>query len=373
MKPQIELKRLAGAYVSDTGHSSAMSKNKKSYSKTASVLSAVFAVAAFLFLPVSCTKKNAVPHFETSGEAVTAYQEYLSDVQKTNSMEWEDLAASIASWQELRDSVAAALRRDTVRKAHGYPEETFRAVHSAIATEYQRLALTTPRTYREVLYLKEQGTPAARRKELLQRAEKLQPFFEPLDTIPLYKDTPEKALARYDRFLSATLEHGIADKDRFLDYLRNEDVLFRSYLTHLPELAGTSMSGITDKTEKCCLMAVRSAGKSDFPVEEAVQYLTLRTNRRLLQNAAACMNDMDRGRLKSPEQAQAYLWMMMQPLMGMDGERIALLTPEQKKTLYMLADNMPAAIARLCDVLGYDKERMFGMPMLLLKIHLSTL
>lgn len=108
-------------------------------------------------------------------------------------------------------------------------------------------------------------------------------------------------------------------------------------------------------------------------MKEAVQYLTIRTNRRLLQNAATCMNDMDTGRLKSPEQAQAYLWMMMQPLMGMDGERIALLTPEQKNTLYRLADKMPAATDRLCDVLGYDKERLEEMPMLLLKIHLSTL
>lgn len=373
MKQQIELERLAKAHFSDTSHSSAMSKHKESYSKITSILSAVFAVAAFLFLSVSCTNKNAVPHFETSGEAVTAYRKYLSDMQKTKSMEWEDLAASIASWLELRDSVAAALQRDTVRQAHGYPEETFRAVHSAIAAEYQRLALTTPRTYREVLYLKEQGTPEARREELRRQAEKLRPFFELLDTLPLYKDTPEQALARYDRFLSATLKKGIADKGQFLDYLRNEDVLFRSYLTHIPELSGTSMSGITDKTEKCCLLAIQSAGKPDFPVKEAVQYLTIRTNRRLLQNAATCMNDMDTGRLKSPEQAQAYLWMMMQPLMGMDGERIALLTPEQKNTLYRLADKMPAATDRLCDVLGYDKERLEGMPMLLLKIHLSTL
>ena len=373
MKHKIELKRLPGTSFPETAHSSTKAGNKKSYSKFANLLSVVFAVAVFSFLSASCSQENAVPHFETSGEAVTAYREYLSDVQKTKSMEWEDLAVSIASWQELRDSVAAALQRDTVRKAHGYPEETFRAVHSAIAAEYQRLALTNPRTYRDVLYLKEQGTPEARREELQRQAEKMQPFFELLDTIPLYKDTPEKALKRYDRFLSATLENGIANKRLFLDYLRNEDVLFRSYLTHIPELAGTPMSGITDKTERCCLLAIQSAGKSDFPVEEAVQYLTLRTNRRLLQNTVACMKDIDNGKLKSPEQAQAYLWMMMQPLMGMDGERIALLTPEQKNTLYRLADNMAAATDRLCDVLGYDKKRMDGMPMLLLKIHLSTL
>ena len=370
MKHKIELKRLPGTSFPETAHSSTKAGNKKSYSKFANLLSVVFAVAVFSFLSASCSQENAVPHFETSGEAVTAYREYLSDVQKTKSMEWEDLAVSIASWQELRDSVAAALQRDTVRKAHGYPEETFRAVHSAIAAEYQRLALTNPRTYRDVLYLKEQGTPEARREELQRQAEKMQPFFELLDTIPLYKDTPEKALKRYDRFLSATLENGIANKRLFLDYLRNEDVLFRSYLTHIPELAGTSMAGITDKTERCCLLAMQATGKPSFTIEEAVRYLTMRTNRRLLQNASACVND---GKLQSPEQAQAYLWMLMQPLMGMDGNDMALLTPDQRRALYGLADNMPAAIDRLCGTLGYDKERLEEMPILLLKIHLSTL
>ena len=166
----------------------------------------VFLIAVLMplsLLTASCSQENACPHFKTSGEAVTAYREHLSDVQHAESMEWEKLAASVASWQELRDSVSAALQRDTLCRTHDYPEETFRAVHRSIATEYERLALAKPRTYREVLCLKEQGTPAARREDLRLQSEKLQPFFASLDTMPLYKDTPEQALARYDRFLSA--------------------------------------------------------------------------------------------------------------------------------------------------------------------------
>ena len=64
---------------------------------------------------------------------------------------------------------------------------------------------------------------------------------------------------------------------------------------------------------------------------------------------------------------------MLQPLMGMDGDRIAMLTPEQKKTVYEVADNMPAAIDSLCAVLDYDREHLDEMPMLLVKIYLSTL
>ena len=374
MKHKIGLKNYSvQTYLSHTVHYSNMKEKQKSYSKLSKLLSVGFAIMTFSFLSSSCSQKNTGPHFETSGEAITAYREFLSEIQNTESMEWEDLAGSIASWQELRDSVSAALQRDTLRQAHNYPEETFRAVHSSIAAEYQRLALAKPRTYREVLYLKEQGTPAERRRNLRQQSEQLQPFFTSLDTLPLYNDTPGQVLARYDRFLSATLEHGIADKKQFLNYLRNEDVLFRSYLLHLSELAGTSMAGITDKTERCCLLVMQAADNPSFTTSEAVQYLTIRTNRRLLQNAAACMKDISAGKLKSPEQAQAYLWMMLQPLMGMDGDCIAMLTPEQKETVYEVADNMPAAIDSLCAVLDYDRRHLDEMPMLLLKIHLSTL
>ena len=373
MKQKIELTRHPHPLLTDANHPSWMSGIQKSYSKISGLLSAGCAVAAISILTASCSQENAGPHFETSGEAVTAYREHLSAVQNTESMEWDELAASVASWQELRDSVSAALQRDTTHRAHAYPGDTFRAVHRSIAAEYERLALAKPRTYRDVLYLKEQGTPAARREDLHQQAEKLQPFFASLDTIPIYKDTPGQALARYDRFLSSTLERGIADKGQFLEFLRNEEVLFRSYLARLPELAGTSMAGITDKTERCCLLAMQATGKPSFTIEEAVRYLTMRTNRRLLQNASACMKGVNDGKLQSPEQAQAYLWMLMQPLMGMDGNDMALLTPDQRKALYGLADNMPAAIDCLCGTLGYDKERLEEMPMLLLKIHLSTL
>ena len=374
MKHKIGLKNYSvQAYLSHTVHYPNIKEKQKSYSKLSKLLSVGFAIMTFSFLSSSCSQKNTGPHFETSGEAITAYREFLSEIQNTENMEWEDLTGSIASWQELSDSVSAALQRDTLRQAHNYPEETFRAVHSSIAAEYQRLALAKPRTYREVLYLKEQGTPAERRRNLRQQSEQLQPFFTSLDTLPLYNDTPGQVLARYDRFLSATLEHGIADKKQFLDYLRNEDVLFRSYLLRLSELAGTSMAGITDKTERCCLLVMQAADNPSFTTSEAVQYLTIRTNRRLLQNAAACMKDIGAGKLKSPEQAQAYLWMMLQPLMGMDGDCIAMLTPEQKETVYEVADNMPAAIDSLCAVLDYDRRHLDEMPMLLLKIHLSTL
>ena len=373
MNNKIELGKHVKSHSLNADSLPSMAGKQKSNSKFPGLLSAGCAIAALSLLTASCSQENACPHFKTSGEAVTAYREHLSDVQHAESMEWEKLAASVASWQELRDSVSAALQRDTLCRTHDYPEETFRAVHRSIATEYERLALAKPRTYREVLCLKEQGTPAARREDLRLQSEKLQPFFASLDTMPLYKDTPEQALARYDRFLSATLEHGIADKKQFLDYLRNEDVLFRSYLFYLSELAGTSMAGITDKTERCCLLVMQAADNPSFTTSEAVQYLTIRTNRRLLQNAAACMKDIGAGNLKSPEQAQAYLWMMLQPLMGMDGDRIAMLTPEQKETVYEVADNMPAAIDSLCAVLDYDRVHLDEMPMLLLKIHLSTL
>lgn len=192
MKQKIELARHPHPLLTDANHPSWMSGIQKSYSKISGLLSAGCAVAAISILAASCSQENAGPHFETSGEAVTAYREHLSAVQSTESMEWDELAASVASWQELRDSVSAALQRDTIRRAHDYPGDTFRSVHRSIAAEYERLALTKPRTYRDVLYQKEQGAPAARREDLRLQAEKLQPFFASLDTIPNIRTHPDR-------------------------------------------------------------------------------------------------------------------------------------------------------------------------------------
>jgi hypothetical protein len=80
---------------------------------------------------------------------------------------------------------------------------------------------------------------------------------------------------------------------------------------------------------------------------EAVILLTMRNNRRVLQNAVRCVEDIRTGRISETDQQTAYLWMLMQPWMTIDSFAYGLLTREQTETLERLAAEMPQTLKRL--------------------------
>lgn len=76
----------------------------------------------------------------------------------------------------MKDSVAAAIRRDTARQTHSGTREECRLLHDSICSELSRLALSKPHTYKEVLSLKERFSPYAGDVELHRSAEEIRPF-----------------------------------------------------------------------------------------------------------------------------------------------------------------------------------------------------
>ncbi|EJW99947.1 hypothetical protein EVA_11939 [gut metagenome] len=88
----------------------------------------------------------------------------------------------------------------------------------------------------------------------MQSAAEAEPFFKPLDSVQTYKGSADAVVEKYRMFLSKTLKSGISGKSEMLAFIKEEDRLFRSFLSHLPELADADLSVITRDTEKCCLL-----------------------------------------------------------------------------------------------------------------------
>ena len=96
-----------------------------------------------------------------------------------------------------------------------------------------------------------------------------------------------------------------------LAFIKEEDWLFRSFLSHLPELADADLSAITRDTEKCCLSIFQSAENGRLSYLDALVYTARRTNRRIILNALACRDDINQGNVKTEAQARAYVWMLL--------------------------------------------------------------
>lgn len=335
-----------------------------------SMFAILFVIVSAAILCTSCGGDNGKPLFKTSATAVDAYQSFLSDVKAKDNLSSADFLSLVREWRTLDDSVAACVSRDTADVIHQNCGYAYQTICNAVRQEAYRLASSRPRSFSDVLSLKEIASPYCGDSELKIATAASVPFFLSLDSIPYYKGSKEKTLAAYRSLLDKTLQNGIHGRADLLAFIRQEDVLFRGFLTHLPELADANITGITNATERCCRLAIQSADHKEIDV---LVSLAMRTNRRVMLNARACLTDIDKNEVKTPDQARAYLWMLLQPYSAMDGFCVTVLSEKDQKELYAIADATPKAIGKLQKILRLDENRIMEMPALFMKIIISAM
>lgn len=345
----------------------------KSYSKRCGLYAKSFAVCFAIIVLASCGKKTDSSMFQTVKSAADACRSYLSDVRKEGNLPTDRLIEKINDWQSLRDSVSACIAKDTVNRIHATYESEFHVLHDSLRIEFTRLALEKQRTFMDVLLIKEQTSRYRQDAELLRSAAEAKPFFKPLDSVPTYKGSADAIVERYQMFLSKTLKSGISDKSEMLAFIREEDRLFRSFLGHLPELADADLSAITRDTEKCCLSIFQSAEKGRLSYRDALIYTAKRTNRRIILNTLACRDDITHGNVKTEAQAKAYVWMLLQPYIALEGFSLTMLSDTEKTKLYEIADQTPHMIAKLNRTIRTDNDQWQVLPGLLVKITLTSI
>lgn len=330
------------------------------------------AVLAVILVCTSCGSGKQSLSYKTSEEAVNAYSAYLSDVRNKKDLTSDKLVAEVARWRETRDSVVSCLRRDTMPTLHCDWNLNFHEIHDSLRKEFCRIVLAKPRTYKDVLRLKEVASPYMQDKDLLQAKADAQPFFVSLDSTAIYRMAFPKLLERYRKFLAQVQKKGIHSKNDLFEFIKEEDVFFRSFLSHLNETDKQNLQDIIQNTERCCLQVFRSADRKELLYRDALVYMTMRTNRRLVLNASQCINDVRNGKVKTPASAQAYIWMLVQPYTSIDGLGIAVLSDMDRKRIDKIADETPTAMERLGKILQMDKERTKELPALFMKIIVTT-
>lgn len=344
-----------------------------SYFKQQSVLAKGIAVCFAIFILASCGKNTDDSMFQTSESAVNAYRTYLSDMRSMETLSTEHLIEAINGWQALRDSVFVRIAKDTANCIHANYESEIRGLHDSLRIEFTRLALEKPRTFADVLLIREQTSQYRQDTELMQSAAEAEPFFKPLDSVPTYKGSANAVVEKYRMFLSKTLKSGISGKSEMLAFIKEEDRLFRSFLSHLPKLADADLSAITRDTEKCCLSIFQSAENGRLSYRDALVYTARRTNRRIILNALACRDDINQGNVKTEAQARAYVWMLLQPYVALDGFSVAVLSDMERTTLHAVADRTPQMIAKLNKTAGTDNDQWRVLPGVLIKIMLTSI
>lgn len=133
------------------------------------------------------------------------------------------------------------------------------------------------------------------------------------------------------------------------------------------------LGDITKLTELICTDVYKSVSENKLTSEEVMVYMSMRTDRRLLLNAQVCHDHLKKGKVKSASQANAYLWMMIQPYLSMDSFAIAMLTDSQRELMLAIADDYSAIVPAL-GVKDYtDAKISLQIPTQLMRLYISTL
>lgn len=348
-------------------------KSRKSYLNSSALLTKIAAASIAVFMLASCNGGNGKPLSEAKGDPAGAYREYLSGIRKQDNLSVGDLAKHLKQWQTLKDSVFARLRRDSLDRFHSDDRMECERLHDSIRTEFSRLALSKPRTYQEVLALKEQFSPYATDKELHRAVEENRPFFTSLDNRPACRGNKQQIHSLYRALLAETLRNGIHDHDDLTTFIEKEDAVFRAFLSHLHDSDNANTADITRATEQCCKQVFLAAERKEITYQEAMICLAMRTNRRLIQNVQTCIDDTRHKKVETPAQAHAYIWMLLQPYASLDGFCMTLLSSDDRKHLDRIAAQTPAAFEALSKILQSEGDRLDELPGMLMEIFIHTL
>lgn len=348
-------------------------KTLKSNLRRHMIIAKTIAVSITIFMCASCDSGNGKRLANVKSDPAGTYREYLSDVRKLDKLSIKDLAEHLKQWQTVRDSVFRNLERDTLARLHSVHIEDCERIHDSIRMEFSRLALSKPRTYKDVLLVKEQVSPHLKDAELHRAAEAIRQFFVSLDSRPVCPGNRQRILAAYRDVLTQTIDYGIHCIADLTIYIEKEDAVFRAFLSRLPDFDGVDLSDITHDTERCCSQVFLAAERNDITYQDAMVYLAMRTNRRLIQNVQTCIDDIRDKKVRTPAQAQAYIWMLLQPYSSMDGFCMALLSSEERRHLDTLAMQTSDAFEVLGKILQSGNNRLDELPGMLLEAFIHTL
>lgn len=339
--------------------------------KAATIISILLLVISIVWGIRSCS--SADYSFKTKEDAINCFHTYLSEVRKTEAFDVKSCSSEINKWLEVRDTVINYLAKDSTFSTDSKEFKELEYINDSIRHEFIRLSETWKCSFSDIVAIKESTSPFKSDEEILAAVHDATPFFVRLDSVEIHNVSKEDAIDDYRLFLVQWARKGVISDEDMLKYISNEDIYFRTFLAHLYELDGEHISDITHLTEGICTRIFREARKGNITPKSALTYMSMRTVRRLLQNSTVCVNDIKHRKMKSEMQANAYLWMIIQPFMSIDPFAIATITPEGRQNFKYIAEQLPKSTS-FSKAFNIDQRALnYLLPQQLLKMYIQTL
>jgi hypothetical protein len=324
-----------------------------------------------IFCITGCNSKSDAPvrTYANPADALEDYESYLSEISKKKNASTKDIIAIMQEWKELDDTIANRFFANAYTDKATAADSSYVNIREKIIDGFTGMVDSRPRSLSDYLDVMTEMTKVS--QDSLTTS--LHRFYGAMDKTPTYKTGNAATVLRYEQTLAEALDKEIRTKQDLYTFLRAEDKAFRSFLEHLSTLGNIQLTKVRDNTSQILKQAVDLAGdkESVFTPKEIVPILTMRNNRRLIQNSLQCVNDIRDGKVNKDEQTAAYMWMLLQPWVSFDTYAFSLMSEAQLKTLRIIATETPKCISKLGNPdFPIDPDKL---PTLLINTFISTL
>lgn len=240
-----------------------------------------------MFVLASC---NQHPSFSSSQEALDGCKKQLQLLKQKQDASIEELSSLTSTWLEVQDSAYSAFGRDSSLNLKSPMAVAYFMVSDSIRTEISRLAFSKPRQLREVMYFKQH---TAMQKEKMEKSDIYRDavkYYEKLDDYPIYSSLQE-TMSAYSSLLSSAKP--FKQGDELIKFIALEDKCFRSLMKYLSQVKPEDLQQLTLATTRVFDGLYSSVGtQADEVNDRTMLYLSMRFNRRIVQNALACKDDI---------------------------------------------------------------------------------
>lgn len=311
--------------------------------------------------------------YRDATEALSDYKSYLQKISSSKSATTKEIITLAKEWKELDDNIAKQFFEKAYTEEAGASDSIYINTRIACVDALGNLAEKEKRSLADYLDLvtalnEQRGDSIT--QELVKSVHQ---FYGKLDATPSYGVGNAETVVRYERTLQDALDKGLHSKQDVFAFLKAEDKAFRSFLEHLPTLGNIPLEKVRDNSSLVMKQIVDLAAEENgvFQPTEVVTILTMRNNRRLLQNALQCVNDIRSGMVSKGGQSAAYMWMLLQPWVSFDSYAFSMMSEAQMKTMQILAKETSGCIDKLGKPdFPFDIEEL---PSLLIRTFISTL
>lgn len=321
---------------------------------------------------ISCNFKQETPRISSKKDALTAYEEFKNQLHNADKPSPHNLLNNLRTWKMLEDTVLHYLISDsTSNPDHKIYDMTRCAlIRNDIENEVMRLIDSRQYAYADIIDIHQSFNEYKIKDRFPNIFHDAENFFNALTAQVPSNKTLHEIMDEYTHKLLDWKSKGFSSRQDMLEFIKEEDILFTSFLNHLYEYNNKSIETIIVLTNYISDLMFQAADKEKLDIRELRIYLAMRTNRRLIQNAIKCADAIRLKQVKTPEQATMTVSILLNPYSNYNRLCTGIHTKEQIQALHSLGVQIPQLIDQLKQQGLIRKQMPDSLPNKIIKEHI---